>query len=363
MYITMIVTNAYHPDPRVHKEAVHLVSLGHRVSVLCWDRHQEYLNALDVVIDGVRVIRFPLGSKLGSGLKQLPAFGKFIAACGTWIKANPGDAVHAHDLDGMLVAVIQMKKSVPITFDMHEYYEYTRKANPVTRPIIRWLVNRVVKRAKALVYVHPAQLEHLSLAAKAKAIHVPNYPEASDYLPLEKTASSVLRIGYIGKVRQYDLLMNLIEAAKGLPVEIRIHGDGVHADALRAATQGNPQVVLSGRYSHQEVGALYRSCDLLYVAYDTSTYQYRIVEPVKFYEAILTQTPILIESTMEIASWVLGEGYGFAVNGKSSDAIHAVLADLVAHPQKVAAAKTALIPASVRYRWQDVVSRLDVLYR
>jgi glycosyltransferase involved in cell wall biosynthesis len=278
------------------------------------------------------------------------------------MKAHPSEAVHAHDLDGMLVAVRYRQKRIPITFDMHEYYEYTRKTTALTRPIIRWLVNRVVKRAKAIVYVHPAQLEHLSAEAHAKAIHVPNYPEASDYVPLAKSPSSVLRIGYIGKVRQYELLMNLIEAAKGLPVEIRIHGDGVHAEALRSSTQENPQVVLSGRYSHEAVGALYRGCDVLYVAYDTTTYQYRIVEPVKFYEALLTQTPILVEETMDIAAWVVKEGFGFAVNGKSVEALRTVLTDLVAHPEKVTLAKIALIPASTQYRWQDVVVRLDPIY-
>lgn len=203
MNITMLVTNAYHPDPRVHKEATYLIAQGHAVHVLCWDRHQEYPHHTDLMIDGVHVVRFPIGSTLGSGLKQLPAYAQFMARCGAWMKAHPCDAVHAHDLDGMLIAARYRTKNVPITFDMHEYYEYTSKTSALRRPLIRWLVNRMTSIAKAILYVHPAQLEHLSDASQAKAVHVPNYPDESAYLPIEKTPSKRLRIGYIGKIRQY----------------------------------------------------------------------------------------------------------------------------------------------------------------
>lgn len=362
MNITMLVTNAYHPDPRVHKEAVYLVSKGHRVSVLCWDRHQEYVDQCDVMIDGVRVIRFPFGSKLGSGFKQLPAYHRFMRACGAWMKAHPAQAVHAHDLDGMLIAARYRRKGLPITFDMHEYYEYTTKTTAVTRPIIRSLVNGLVRLAHAVLYVHPAQLEHLSSRAQAKAIHVPNYPDEAAYLPIAKTPSSRLRIGYIGKIRQFEPLKNILEAAQGLAVDVRYHGDGVAVDRLTALAKHYPNVTLTGRFTASEVGDLYRGVDVMVVVYDTSTIQYRLVEPVKFYEAMLTQTPVLVETSMDIADWVSREGLGFRVDGTSVAALRALLVDLLDHPDKIAHAKANLIPWSQRYRWNDVVEQLDRLY-
>jgi glycosyltransferase involved in cell wall biosynthesis len=362
MNITMVVSNAYHPDPRVHKEATFLVASGHQVSVLCWDRHREYPDQTDVWIDGVRVVRFLIGSTLGSGLKQLPAYAQFMARCGAWMKAHPADAVHAHDLDGMLIAARYRVKNVPITFDMHEYYEYTSKTSAMRRPLIRWLVNRMVKIAKTVLYVHPAQLEHLSPSAQAKAVHLPNYPDEAVYLPIEKTASQRLRIGYIGKIRQYEQLKNVLEAAQGLAVDLRFHGDGVDAQRLAAAAAGNPHALFTGRFSAHEVGELYRNVDLMIVLYDTSTYQYRLVEPVKFYEAILTQTPLLVEASMDIASLVQREGLGFVVDGRSIPSIRQTLVDLLEHPEKLALAKTQLIPLSQRYRWNDVVQHLSRIY-
>jgi glycosyltransferase involved in cell wall biosynthesis len=362
MKITMLVTNAYHPDPRVHKEAVYLVSQGHHVTVMCWDRHQEYLDQADAMIDGVRVIRVPFGSKLGSGLKQLPAYIKFILACGAWMRDNPADAVHAHDLDGMLVAVLNRKRSIPIVFDMHEYYEYTTRTTRLTRPMIRWLVDRMAKAAKAIVYVHPVQLDHLSDAERAKAFHIPNYPQDAMYLPIDKTPSKTIRIGYIGKIRQYEQLKNVIDAARDLPVQLHFHGDGVDYDRVKAASEGHPNVIMTGRFSSRDVGELYRNVDLMVVVYDTATFQYQLVEPVKFYEAILTQTPVLVERSMEIAQWVIHEGVGFAVDGKSVESIRTVLIELIAHPEKVVEAKTKLAPFSVRFRWQDVVKQLDQIY-
>ena len=362
MNITMLVTNAYHPDPRVHKEAVHLVSLGHQVSVLCWDRHQEYLEAQQVELDGVNLVRFPIKSTLGSGLKQLPAYWNYSQACGAWMKAHPVDAIHAHDLDGMLVAVRQRPRQVPITFDMHEYFEYTRKVTDLTRPLVRWLVNRMTAKANAIVYVHDIQLEHLSKAAQAKAIFIPNYPEEASYLPSTKVPSKRLRVGYIGKIRQFEQLKNLIEATADLPIDLHFHGDGIHYQHVLDVAKAYPHVTMTGRFSSAEVGDLYRHIDLLYVAYDTKVVQYRRVEPVKFYEAVLTQTPILVEGTMDVARWAIDAGFGFAIDGTSVTSIHQVISDLVNHPQKLQHAQAVLAPLSQRYRWSDVVSRLDALY-
>lgn len=40
----MILTNGFDPDPRVYKEAKSLIKLGHKVTILCWDRSGEYIN-------------------------------------------------------------------------------------------------------------------------------------------------------------------------------------------------------------------------------------------------------------------------------------------------------------------------------
>ena len=71
MKIIMILTNGFAPDLRVYKEAKYLAQKGNEVQILCWDRENQYINKPVEQLGKIKIVRFFVQSKYGSGLKQI----------------------------------------------------------------------------------------------------------------------------------------------------------------------------------------------------------------------------------------------------------------------------------------------------
>lgn len=54
----MLLTNGFDPDPRVYKEAKSLTKLGHKITILCWDRDGTYVDKPEENLNGIKIVRF-----------------------------------------------------------------------------------------------------------------------------------------------------------------------------------------------------------------------------------------------------------------------------------------------------------------
>lgn len=155
-----------------------------------------------------------------------------------------------------------------------------------------------------------------------KLVFLPNYPEAVAYQGCEKTESQMLRISYIGAVRQYNELRNLLDACSSMKgVEVSIHGYGVAYKSLREITPYYPNAIVTGRYHFSESARLYSETDVLYAIYPSTSEQYMTSYPVKFFEAIITEIPINVGKDTVIAEFVESRDIGFVVDGDSVEQI------------------------------------------
>ena len=73
----MILTNGFDPDPRVYKEAKSLKKLGHKVTILCWDREGTYIDKQEEDLEGIHIVRFFGNAEYGTGYKQIFKFLNF----------------------------------------------------------------------------------------------------------------------------------------------------------------------------------------------------------------------------------------------------------------------------------------------
>ena len=56
--VKMILTNGFDPDLRVYKEAKYIISLGHQLEIICWDRESRYKDKPSETIEGISIKRF-----------------------------------------------------------------------------------------------------------------------------------------------------------------------------------------------------------------------------------------------------------------------------------------------------------------
>lgn len=191
--IKMLLTNSFHPDVRVYKEAKYLVSKGFDVEILCWDRQNEYRNREVEEIEGIKIKRFFPYAKYGTGYKQIIPYIKFIKECKNYLKNKEYGYLHCHDLDGIIAVYFCKQRNCKLIFDMHEFYEGQGK-NQKIKFIIRRLVNLMQYKSDFIIYLNEIQKTTMKKENWDKLIYLPNYPESNNYIEFAKTQSDKLRV-------------------------------------------------------------------------------------------------------------------------------------------------------------------------
>jgi glycosyltransferase involved in cell wall biosynthesis len=360
--IIMILTNRFDPDVRVFKEASYLVKNGFNVEILAWDRESDYLDRPNEIIDGVKITRFYPYAKYGTGFKQLYPFLVFINKCKAYMKNKSYDYLHCHDLDGVAVGFFINRLKKKVVFDMHEFYE-SQKSNPILKHLVRLIVNFFQKKSDYIIYVSQEQLKSLSKKSKDKSIFLPNYPEHTYYIGCEKTESDKLRISYIGVVGQYQQLKTLMDACKDLKdVFISIHGKGIHTEALKSIEKNYKNVQITGKFHYMDSARLYSECDILYAVYSMENYQNVISEPVKFFEGILTKTPIIANEGTKIGKFIEDNNIGAAVNADSVNDVRSLIENILSNRDIIKTYTKNLAKIQFEYSWERIVKNLDEIY-
>lgn len=362
MNVIMIVTNRFDPDVRVLKEAEYLTSKGYNVEILCWDRENEYLDKPVENINKVKVRRFFPYSKYGTGLKQINSFIKFIIECRKYLKHKEVHFIHMHDLDGAIVGIMAKCFKSKLVFDMHEIYELQTNSK-ILRLLIRLLVKLIQRKVDFIIYLNEYQIFKMNNKLRDKLVYLPNYPDKRNFINTNKNKSKKLRISYIGMVGKFEIFRNLFEACKDLDsVEISIHGSGIAYEKLKDIELNYNNVRVTGKYHFSQSSKLYNECDLLYAVYPMSSLQNRVAQPIKYFEAIITTTPIVVSRGMLLEKEVLDKNIGFVVNGEDVEDIKKLIMSILEDRSILEQRRKELDKIKEKYVWEEVVKNIDYIY-
>lgn len=360
--VKMILTNSFDPDPRVYKEAKYLISIGMQVEILCWDRENVYLDKEIENVDGIEIKRFYPYSKYGSGIKQVKAYLDFKEQVKQYLKDKDYDYIHCHDLDGIIIGNSVRDRNSKLIFDMHENYEINGR-NQKIRYFVRMIVNYYQNKSDYLIFVNELQKEFMSHKNKNKSVYLPNYPSTDDLKNCTKSVSDKLRISYIGSVRQYDELKVLMDACKDLgSVSISIHGAGIAYERLNSIKNEYNNVKVTGRYDFMQSSELYSEADLLYVIYPTSSMQYLTSYPVKFFESIITKTPVIVGKNTVLEKFVEKYDIGFVVDGDNIEDVRKLIIYIDENKYILENKIKNLGKIQYNYCWEEIVKNLKDIY-
>ncbi|WP_368489971.1 glycosyltransferase [Clostridium sp. BJN0013] len=368
MNIAMILTNGFDPDPRVYKEAKSLKKLGHKITILCWDREGTYVDTPEEDLDGIHIVRFFGNAEYGTGYKQIFKFLNFKDDVYNYMKDKNFQALHCHDFDGLFIGYsINKKLKLKVTYDEHDLfymYFYNRKGllNKLIYYSVILLEKHMVKRVDTHIVVTPKMKEVYKKISKNIYI-VNNAPYKSLFNDIEKTPDNLLRIGFIGSVRYYDEIKALIDAAQKYDksVKVIICGWGIYAEQLASYSKKFSNVEIKGAYNISELEQLYKNIDVTYAFYpgDTAT----ISMPNKFYESIITETPIIANKVTEFGHEVWKNNFGYGIEGKNlKEEIEHIIEKLLKDPAEKNNIIENMRKAKNNYFWESNESKLNAIY-
>lgn len=362
MNVVMILTNRFDPDVRVLKEAKYLSDRGHSLEILCWDREKEYIDRNIEYIDKIKIVRFFPYSKYGTGLKQIIPFIKFIKECRNYLKNKQVDVLHMHDLDGSIVGLFSRSRNCKLVFDMHEIYELQNN-NLILKKVISLIVKFIQTKVDYIIYLNAYQIKSINNKNIDKLVYLPNYPDINNFINTTKTSSKKLRISYIGMVGNYEIFKNLFEACKKNDnVEISIHGYGIAYERLKNIEKNYKNVKVTGKYNFLESCTLYNNSDILYAVYNMDNKQNVVSEPIKYFEAIVTGTPIIVNKGMFLENEIIDKNIGFVVDGYNIEEIREFIKFIIQNNHILEEYKSNLKILKNKYVWQEVIKNIDLIY-
>ena len=375
-HIVMLLSNAFRPDPRVAREAGSLAQVGHRVTVVCWDREGQF--PAQEVLSGYRIERVQnVRTVYGAGARQILYTPRFWQAAARRVQALDPDIIHCHDLDTLPVGWwLKSRTGARLVYDAHEDYPALMSLY-LPRPLVSglsWLERRLLDRVDCTLTASTVLADKLCSWGVAPVITIGNVQPLEPFNAVSKADVAAARahlgladddfvVAYIGGFSRNRQLLPLIEAAQAMPdVQIMLWGDGHQRAVVEAAATRTKNVRYYGWLAAEQVPLHTRLADVIYYClvpdYPGAIYN----APNTLANAMAAGRPIIANDVGDLGRVVRQTGCGLLLPKVTPEAIcQAVeaLRDPALRRQMGQAGRTA---AEEHYNWAVAQERLKQVY-
>jgi len=371
--ITMLLDNAFRPDPRVANEARSLVQAGYRVTILAWDREGDLPPR--ELWRGVRIERITVRSRHGRGSAQVLYLALFWCKILWRLLGRPVDAIHCHDFDtlpvGWLAAAL---KRCRLVYDAHESYADMLGANvaPWIKRTVVWLERRLAGRTDATLTVGSLLEADLRRRGARHTWVVGNWKRLDEFAfdpavvaarRSEMALDGPTLVTYIGWLNADRGIAPLLEAVEADPdVALLVGGDGPSAPDVRRAAERCDRVRYLGFVDPAQIPLYTAMADVVYYGLDASNVNAQYSAPNKLFEALAAGKAMVCNNCGEIGRIVREEDCGIVVPELTREAVADALAEL-RQPQRLAECQARAHEAGrLRYNWAEAERQLLALY-
>jgi len=300
----MLLTNAFMPDPRPHREALSLIEAGYSVKILCWDRGEGFQRLGRAMsprenVDGIEVERVFLRSVDGRGSSQiffvLPVF------CRMFVRAlkEDVDLIYCHDLDALSLGyVLSIFKRKKLVFDSHEVYSRMVGKNlcALLAGFIRWLERFLVRRVDLVITTCPAMTELYESYGARKVLMVSSWKDPRDFefsrekLEEEKKKLGIgdqLVLSYIAHLTPDRIIEPLLDVVKEDEELVAVvGGHGAKLELVRRAAEECDRIKCLGFVAGGDVPLYTAISDVVYYGFDKESGMAEFNAPNKLFEAL-----------------------------------------------------------------------------
>lgn len=246
---------------------------------------------------------------------------------------------------------------------IYENLDMPTAGNPVVLRLLQTIERRSLKKTAAIIHAsrfYPDKYDFFP----GKQILVENRPQraAVTATDVQTVVKGRLKVAFIGILRYFDVLKNLIDAAENLPVDILFYGDGPDMGQLREYAAGRNYVQFFGRYKYEDIAGIYASVDLIWAVYPSDDYNVKYAISNKFFESMMLNKPAVFAENTELGKMVLSKGTGFAVNPYDKTAISELLQHVTSDTTRLNAMNRNIAASGEKRYWEDEEQRLLELF-
>jgi glycosyltransferase involved in cell wall biosynthesis len=309
----MLVSDSAPIHPRLKK--IGGLFRNHDIKYLMWDRKNFYSKNKIETDDFVYESEIGYGNKIKI-LKELPLFIHYIKKS---IKDYKPDVIVARYFLIAFIVVILTPKNIEVYYDVCDMPLYNNK---VLNKILLFLEKIILKRV-VIIILGSRFFCDFYIDYKNKVRVIENKVDTSSFdLNISYNINDLygkLVINYIGKVRYFDILKNVLSACKDLDVILNFYGDGSDLENCIRFVKENEikNVNFEGRFDYKDVKKYYCEADCILSTYPSEDINVQFAIPNKFYEALYFDKPIIVSKGTKLGELVDRNSLGIVLNSNT----------------------------------------------
>lgn len=375
MRIVLIRATEVMPDPPVEKMANTLISHGHSVTILAWDRSNTYAERGSIkklANSETEIVHFGIPAKYSGGIKaNFKGLLLFQMRIIRWLfrHRREYDAVHAFDFDtgfaSMICCKLLRKKLIYHVLDY--YVEGHILPSRLLNSIIEFFEIRVINSANATVICTEKRKEQIRKASPRKLYVIHNTPDSVQQMDTSFQVNGwtgKLKLVYVGVLSRMRLLKETVEVVSKMDdVEMHIGGFGEYEDWMQKAAEQYSNVFFYGKLQYSETLALEKQCDIMMAVYDPSIRNHKYAAPNKFYESIMLGKPIIMAYDTGHDDIITKNDIGILTEYSESGIRDAIYALEKRRNEWNDMGKRAMNLYNSNYSWTIMTERIEEMYR
>ena len=372
MKILMLLSNPFMVDPRVYKEAKTLIEAGHEVTVVVWDRKDEYES--ESIIEGIRVIRVKnrgLMNLLPNDIFRNPLW---------WINAYKKglelyrsgnftyDVVHCHDLDTLLSGVLLKRKlGVKLVYDAHEIFGYmiswdvpkivTKFAFILEKTLVSYVDNIITVSEPVIDYFKSITDKPITLVMNCKEMTIQNHQ------PPNSNVFTLAYIGVLHRRRFFPELVDTIGRIDDVKLLLVAKQENMKLyESVKNKSKAYNNIEFLGTIPYEKVIPMTLKSNAVISIVDDSHPSTKIGIMTKLFDAMACGRPIIVSDNIYSANFVKQHDCGLVVSYDPKSISEAVI-KLRDNPSLCKKLGTNGFRAAKRYyNWEIQKERLLNLY-
>lgn len=313
--VVLIRSNPVRPYPRLEKMANYLKKNGYAVTVLAWDRDEDYAPKEEELIlkdSTVKIVRIGLKGQFSGGfkknLKGLLLFQKFIYQ---WLKQHRSeyDIIHAYDFDTGYTALKCAKRfHKKMIYDIPDYYvESHGLEGSKIGSVIKKMEDSVINRADSVIICTEERKQQITGTHPKKLSVIHNTPDIeakqSKHMVSKQERLKLVYVGIFGTKRFIDQIAETV--AKRDDCEFHIGGYGSAMETyFEEMAKEHENIFYYGRIPYDRTISLEQECDVMCAIYDPAVPNHKYAAPNKFYEGLALGKPLIMARNTGMASVV-----------------------------------------------------------
>lgn len=368
----MLLSNPFMVDPRVYKEAKALTEAGHEVTVIVWDRKNEYTK--EEKIEGINLIRIHatgLIKFLPNDVCRNPVWWRRAYRIGLRLHRSGCfrfDIVHCHDLDTLQIGVwLKKKLEIVLIYDAHEIFGYmiSRDMPKVVVNFSFFMEKHLVRHVDHIIIAEETYREYfLGIGITSSCLTtVLNCKDliTDKYQPPQTSVFTIVYIGVLNHSRFFPEALEVIGKIDNVHFTVAGKKENLYCE-IKKLSKKFSNVSFLGAIPYNQVIPITLNADLVLCLVNPTDINNKIASANKQFEAMVCGRPIICTKGTRSGDITLQEKCGIVIEYDKKSLWNAIIQLRDSPFQCEEFGKNALNAAIHKYNWGIEKKKLLLIY-